>query len=382
MSLLYYSSGRQPALVKEYHIQMDAGLELESGATLHRPVIAFQTWGTPDPDRSNVVWVCHALTGNHRVQEWWDGLFGGGKCFDPENYFIVCVNVPGSCYGTEGPLSFRPDRSEERYFRSFPPITVRDMVRVLDHVRKYLCIERIAVLIGASLGGQQALEWAAGQPHLFERVIPIATNVQHSPYGIAFNEAQRLAIAADPTFEAEEFCGGRNGLIAARSIAMLSYRTYEGYALTQTESAADKTDAFKAATYQRYQGEKLASRFNAYSYWTLSKAMDSHNLARGRRPAAEILAELRIPALVVGIDSDVLFPLHEQRFIADHLPDATLAVLTSHFGHDGFLVEFDQLAAVIRNFLDRTGSITPNAKNFQLHNSKTFNNPKCLKNCF
>jgi homoserine O-acetyltransferase/O-succinyltransferase len=348
MSLLYYS-GRRNVLPKEHQLQIDGELVLESGERLQQPIFAFQTWGTLNADRSNVVWVCHALTGNHRVHEWWDGLFGPGKCFDPKDQFIVCVNVPGSCYGSTGPLSFRSPG--ERYFRSFPLITVRDMVQALEHVRNFLEIERIAVLIGASLGGQQVLEWAVQQPQLFGSIIPIATNVQHSPYGIAFNEAQRLAIEADPTFDGNSYSGGRNGLIAARAIGMLSYRSYEGYRITQSEDTNEKNDRFKAASYQRYQGEKLANRFNAYSYWTLSKAMDSHNLSRGRKPVRELLADVDIPALVIGIDSDQLFPIREQEYIAEHLPDAELVTLSSDFGHDGFLVEFDRLTTAIQSFL-------------------------------
>lgn len=353
MSLIYYASSRSNLPV-ERQLQLDFELELESGQRLHNPQIAFQTWGKLNKDQSNVVWVCHALTGNHRIHEWWEGLFGAGKCFDPNDYFIVSVNVIGSCYGSTGPLSFKQDG--ERYFRNFPLVTVRDMVKALDLVRIFLEIDQIQVLIGASLGGQQVLEWAVQQPHLFQSIIPIATNVQHSPFGIAFNEAQRLAIQADPTFLKNEYSGGRNGLIAARSIGMLSYRSYEGYGITQAEPTNDKSDDFRAASYQRYQGEKLANRFNAYSYWTLSKAMDSNNIARHRKPAAELLSEIAIPALVVGIDSDLLFPISEQQYIARCLPNAQLATLSSRFGHDGFLVEYDQLTAVIEPFLANTFS--------------------------
>lgn len=333
----------------EHLLELNFDLELESGESLKQPVLAYQTWGTLNADRSNVVWVCHALTGNHRVHEWWGGLFGEGKCFDPNEYFIVCVNVPGSAYGSTGPLSFDPNGN--RYFQQFPLITVKDMVKALDYVRIYLEIDRISVLIGASLGGQQVLEWALDKPEIVDAIIPIATNVQHSPFGIAFNEAQRLALQADPTFYSQTPGGGTNGLIAARSIAMISYRSYEGYGITQSEDGNDKYTDFRASSYQRYQGEKLANRFNAHSYWTLSKAMDSHNIARGRAEAEKELARLNIPALVVGIDSDLLFPISEQTFIAQHLPDAQLITLQSRFGHDGFLVEFEALSDAIRPFL-------------------------------
>lgn len=350
MSTQYTNSNRE-LLPTEQFMQLDFNLQLESGLELKQPTIAFQTWGKLNADKSNVIWVCHALTGNHLIHEWWSGLFGQDKCFDPADYFIVSVNVPGSCYGTTGPLSFK--NSNDRFFRSFPAITIRDMVSVLDFVRVYLEIDSIHILIGASLGGQQVLEWAIQQPHLFQYLIPIATNVKHSPFGIAFNEAQRLALLADPTFEQDLFNGGKKGLIAARSIAMLSYRTYNGYQLTQAETTADKSDDFKAASYQRYQGEKLTNRFNAYSYWVLSKSMDSHNLERNRKPVEDLLAALTTPTLVVGIDSDLLFPLREQQFIADQIPNARLATLTSDFGHDGFLVEFEQLTTEIQSFLDQ-----------------------------
>lgn len=337
----------QPA---EHFLCVNSTVALESGSSLNNPVIAYQTWGNPACIATNVVWVCHALTGNHRVQEWWSGLFGPGKCFDPANSFIVCVNVPGSCYGTTGPVNFDGASSD---YLEFPLVTIRDAVTFLELVRQELQIEKIHTLIGASLGGQQVLEWTVRQPGLAQTIIPIATNAFHSPFGIAFNEAQRLAIEADPTFYEKSPDGGRNGMIAARSVAMLSYRTYEGYQITQREESADVYDNYKASSYQRYQGEKLAGRFNAYTYWYLSKMMDSHNLGRGRKPVSEVLNEIQVPALVIGVDSDLLFPITEQRFLAEHIPGAELGVLSSPYGHDGFLVEFGQLTLLINEFLNK-----------------------------
>jgi len=320
---------------------------LESGRKLSNLSLVYQTWGKLNEERSNVVWVCHALTGNHRVQEWWDGLFGEGKCFDPNKYFIVAVNVPGSAYGSTGPLSEDLDSSER--FDSFPVLTIRDMVATLELVRKELGIERIHALIGASLGGQQVLEWSIQIPDKIDHIIPIATNLKHSPFGIAFNEAQRLAIQADATFYNKQENGGEEGLKAARAIGMLSYRTYEGYSITQSEADHSKFDDFKASSYQKYQGEKLANRFNAFSYWYLSKAMDSHNVFRGRNE--KVLERCLMPALVIGIDSDLLFPITEQEEITRQLPNATLVRLHSDFGHDGFLVETETLANHITQFL-------------------------------
>lgn len=320
---------------------------LESGKQLSSLSLAYQTWGKLHEDHANVVWVCHALTGNHRVQEWWDGLFGAGKCFDPERHFIVAVNVPGSAYGSTGPLS--EELTSEERFDSFPILTIRDMVNGLELVRKELGIERIHTLIGASLGGQQALEWALLIPDKIDHLIPIATNLKHSPFGIAFNETQRMAIEADATFFSKTAEGGRNGLKAARAVGMLSYRTYDGYRITQSETSHAGFDDFRASSYQRYQGEKLAGRFNAFSYWYLSKAMDSHNVFRDR--AEDVLERCRMPALVIGIDSDLLFPITEQEEIARHLPRAELVRLQSDFGHDGFLVETEELAGRIKQFL-------------------------------
>jgi homoserine O-acetyltransferase/O-succinyltransferase len=199
------------------------------------------------------------------------------------------------------------------------------------------------------LGGQQVLEWALLIPDKIDYLIPIATNLKHSPFGIAFNEAQRMAIQADPTFYDKQKNGGETGLKAARAIGMLSYRTYTGYQLTQSEEDHARFDDFKASSYQRYQGEKLADRFNAYSYWYLSKAMDSHNVFRGR--IENPFENLRIPALVIGIDSDLLFPISEQEELCRHIPGAALLCLHSDFGHDGFLVETEFLAKQITQFL-------------------------------
>jgi len=319
---------------------------LESGKTLSNPEFAYQVWGNINEDKSNVIWVCHALTGNHLIHEWWGGLFGEGKLFDPNEYCIISVNVLGSCYGSTGPVS-------SGLFRDFPTVTIRDIVNGLEVVRRALEIEKVKILIGASVGGQQVLEWAILQPEIFESIIPIATNFKHSPFGVAFNEAQRLAILADETYKFNYPHGGRNGLVAARAIGMISYRSYEGYSITQTEDSEDKFDSFKASSYQKYQGEKLANRFDAYSYITLSKAMDSQNVLRNRGTLDEVVLHLNMPALVVGIDSDMLFPLSEQQLIAEKLPNAQLVVLSSDFGHDGFLVEFTALTKAIQTFIEK-----------------------------
>ncbi|MFN5416031.1 MAG: homoserine O-acetyltransferase [Flavobacteriia bacterium] len=323
---------------------------LESGESLDKLEITYHTIGTFRKD-SKVVWVCHALTANSDVSDWWSGLFGAGNYFDKEEYFVVCANVLGSCYGTTGPLSKRND--EELYYLDFPKITPRDMANAHEVLRQELKINEIDLLIGSSLGGQQAQEFAYILKENLNNLILIATNPFHSPFGIAFNEAQRLALLADPTFLACVDGGGEAGLVAARSFAMLSYRSYDGYLKTQRETDAHKTDDFKASSYQRYQGEKLANRFNAYSYWYLSKAMDAHNIGRNRISVQKALQEIRAGTLVIGINSDILFPVSEQQFLADAIPNAKLEIIDSIFGHDGFLVETELLEQLIDEFLKK-----------------------------
>lgn len=251
---------------------------LESGKTLPQLQITYHTYGRLNPEKNNVIWVCHALTANADVFDWWKGLFGNDFLFNPAEHFIVCANILGSCYGTTGPLSENP-ATGEAYYRLFPDITIRDMVAAHEILRQHLGISKINLLLGGSLGGQQVLEWAITQPDLIQHLMVIATNAFHSPWGIGFNEAQRLAIRADQTFYENTPNGGRQGLKAARAIALLSYRTYDTYFKTQRETDLNKTDHFNASSYQNYQGEKLVNRFDAYSYVSLSKTMDSHNVA-------------------------------------------------------------------------------------------------------
>lgn len=327
--------------------------ELESGNTLPGFQLRYTTLGRLNASRSNIVWVCHALTGSSDVTSWWSTLFTEDSPFNPNDHFIICANMPGGCYGSTGPLSINPETGKP-YFHSFPALTNRDVVKAFDLLREHLGFEKVNTLIGASLGGQQLLEWAVSKPEVFGHIIAIATNAFHSPWGIAFNEAQRLAIEADPTWKENDERAGLNGMKAARAIGMLSYRHYTGFAQSQSERSTEVTEDFRAATYQRYQGEKLAKRFNAYTYWLLSKMMDSHNLGRGKESVEEALRSIRAKALVISIDTDILFPSEEQRFLAKHIPDATLKTLSSAYGHDGFLVEFETFKKIIKEFYQPT----------------------------
>lgn len=338
-------------MLKVEHIfHYTSEFELESGEKLSGFQLKYTTLGQLNRERSNVVWVCHALTGNSDFTSWWDGLFKEDGPFDPRHYFIICVNTLGGCYGSTGPLSINP-LTGKPYFHDFPLITNRDVVAGFDLLREELGIRQVHTLIGGSLGGQQALEWAIQKPDAFDHLIPVACNAYHSPWGIAFNEAQRMAIMADATWKENDSRAGQEGLKAARAIGMISFRSFEAFGETQEEKNVNKLDDFKAASYQRYQGLKLANRFNAFTYWTLTKAMDNHNVGRGRGGIEKALKTIKAKTLVVGMSSDVLFPLVEQKFLADFIPDAKFEIVLTPYGHDGFLIEFEQLKTAIRKFL-------------------------------
>lgn len=323
---------------------------LESGGTLPGFQLEYTTLGKLNKDKSNVVWICHALTGSSDFTSWWDKLVEKDGVFSPENYFIICANTLGGCYGSTGPLSVNPQTGVP-YYHSFPLLTNRDAVAAFDLLRQHLGFSTIHTLIGGSLGGQQVLEWAIRCPEVFRHIVPIGCNAVHSPWGIAFNEAQRMAIEADSSWQEDHPEAGKEGLKAARAIGMISYRSYQTFQATQREENNDLADNFRAASYQRYQGVKLANRFNAFTYWTLSKMMDSHNVGRGRLNPERALKSIAAKSLVIGIDSDLLFPVSEQKFIADHLPAARLEIIESLYGHDGFLVEYAQLEKFIAGFL-------------------------------
>lgn len=328
--------------------------ELEIGEILQEITLAYTTLGTLNDDKSNVIWVCHALTGSADVAEWWSGLVGEGKLFDPAEYFIICANVLGSHYGSTCALSVNPNTGLQ-YFHEFPFISIRDIAKSFHLLCNYLNISKINTCIGGSLGGQQTLEMAIMFPDLVENLILIATNAQFSPWGIAFNETQRMAIVADPTWENNDEYAGRNGLKIARAVALLSYRNYQTYSITQQRSNEPLDRQFRAATYQHYQGEKLVSRFNAFSYWTLTCIMDSHDIGRGRGEVIEVLQSIKAKTLVLGIESDVLFPINEQQFLVKNIPNAKLEIIDSLYGHDGFLIENQLLTKVIRTWQRNNG---------------------------
>ncbi len=330
--------------------------ELESGVQLPCLETAWTARGRRAADDSNIVWIFHALTANAEPRDWWPDMVGVGKTFDPRRDYIICANVLGSCYGGSGPASVNP-ASGRQYLADFPLVTIRDMVRAHDLLRRRLGIKQIALGVGASLGGQQALEWAATMPDLFSRLVLISTNAEHSPWGRAFNATQRMALEADESLHGAGPEGGHRGLMAARAAAMLSYRTYESFARTQADVASVMHN-YRADSYQRYQGVKLAHRFNAWSYYRLTQAMDSHDIGRGRGGVEAALARIEAEALLVGCNSDGLFPPAEQRRIAAGLKQARYVEITSPYGHDGFLVESLQLHNLIKNFVPELAPAT------------------------
>jgi homoserine O-acetyltransferase/O-succinyltransferase len=319
---------------------------LELGNSLPFVELSYTTSGSLNADATNVLWVCHALTGTDDPLDWWDGLIGTGKYYDPKDWFIVCANVLGSHYGSINPLTINPKISEP-FYHDFPEITIRDIINSFELLREYLHISQIHTLIGGSLGGQQAVEWGIMNPDLAQNIVLIATNAVHSPWGIAFNESQRMAIKADSTWTQRHAEAGIEGMKVARSIALLSYRNYDTYDFTQARDSNDQIENFRAATYQQYQGDKLASRFNAFSYWTLSKIMDSHNVGRNRGNIINALGKIKARTLVIGISSDILFQPNEQRFLSKYIANAEYQEINSLYGHDGFLIEYKQLKQIL-----------------------------------
>jgi len=336
-------------------IEIKGSFQLENGKVLPGLTIAYHTYGKLNEAKDNVVWVCHALTANSDVFDWWPGLVGENCVVNPKDHFIICVNIIGSCYGSSGPLTINPE-NDQPYYSSFPAVTIRDMINVFILVRKKLGIEKIKLLMGGSMGGYQVLEWCLMEPDVIQTSFVITTSAAESAWGIAIHTAQRLAIEADQTWKDRSVDAGKNGIKAARGIGMLTYRNYKIFHQKQTDPDFSKTDNYKASSYILHQGNKLSDRFNAQSYWLLTKSMDSHNIARGRFDTLEkALKVIHQPMLVIGIDSDILCPVPEQAFLAEHIPNSTLHVISSDYGHDGFLVETETISRHLFDWMEKHG---------------------------
>lgn len=345
--------------MKEKVFRYKEPFTMESGTVLSNLHLAYTTYGVLNSAGDNVIWIFHALTANSRPHEWWPEMIGDGKIFDPLIHFIICVNMPGSCYGSISPLDIDPE-TQTPYYHHFPFFTIRDMVHAYHLLEKELGINKIKIGIGGSTGGQQLMEYAVQHPNLFEYIFPIATNAVHSPWGKAFNASQRFAIEADATWTNKNSDAAKKGLEVARSIALLSYRTDVAYNKTQFEANDDLLEGFKSESYQRYQGEKLSARFNAFSYYVLTKSMDSHNLGRGRGGVIQALNNVKAKTLALSMEGDILFPPYEQEFLASNIANAHVKLILSDFGHDGFLLEFEQLTEAIAGFLEKSEKVNDN----------------------
>lgn len=321
-------------------------LLLDSGETLSDVRVAYRTWGDP---KARARLVCHALTANADADEWWAGLFGSGRTLDPDRDFIVATNILGSCYGTTGPRI--ADASGRPLGPDFPVISVRDMVRLQSKVIDQLGVESLEVVIGGSLGGMQALEWAALFPDRVESVVAIGVGAAQSAMCMGLSEAQRQAITSDPAFLEGRYpqdAGPDNGLALARMIAMVTYRSRENF---EQRFGRDKSeDVYEIQSYLRYQGKKLVERFDANTYLTLMGAMDSFDLGHGRGSIREVLRSIVTPVLAIAISSDVLHPPAEVEELATGLPNSVFKVIDAPQGHDAFLIETDQINQAVSGF--------------------------------
>lgn len=336
--------------------------EFEAGGKVSHLSIGYHTsevpFGSPEfsdgkgGDTRKVILIFHALTANSDVQDWWPELVGKEKLIDTDKYFVFCVNMLGSCYGSLGPSSTNPETGKP-YFFNFPKVTVRDIVRGIDIVREAIGVKEIDLIIGSSIGGLQALEYTYMFPERVKRAVYIATSARVTPFLSATIESQKMALEADSTFrECGSLDGGKTGLKCARSIAMLSYRCPAGYNLTQQDKDDDTLFAERAGSYQRYQGEKFSKRFDAYSYWYLSNAVISANIGRGRGGCKAALSTFNLPSDIICVDSDLIFTIPDMEFLARNISGSRFHVIKSNFGHDGFLVENDHLSAILSPILN------------------------------
>lgn len=325
-------------------------LPLECGGSLPTLTVAYHTYGSLNAGKTNVIWVMHGLTANSDVADWWPGTLGPGLFLDPDKYFIVCANVLGSCYGTTGPSSLNPATGRP-WCGDFPRITIRDMVEAHRRLAAHLGITRIHELIGVSLGGFQAIEWAVSYPEIAENVLFCATDASCSPWLAAYNQTMYMAIRTDPTFGEPRLDAARSGLATARAIALISYRGPFAYNLSQKDPE-ERTDPFlhRVQSYQEYQGKKLCDRFDVYSYMRICQSGDSHDVGRGRGGLDSALSRITANTLVVGITSDILFPPSTQKELAGRIPGAAYDEMCSDFAHDGFLIEHRQLNEIMRRW--------------------------------
>jgi homoserine O-acetyltransferase len=335
-------------------------LILESEETLAPVRVAYETYGQLNSDGTNAILICHALTANahaagkHSAADstsgWWDSLIGSGKAFDTDQYFVICPNILGSCYGTTGPTSINPATGEQ-YRLEFPQITIRDLVRVQKRLLDFLGINHLVAVAGSSLGGMQVIEWPLMYPEFCETIIPISTAAQQTAWCIALNAAARTAITNDPCWNDGDYdFQPAQGMALARMIGMISYRS-----AAEFESKFGRkrnSNHFEIENYLFHQGKKLVERFDANTYLYLSHAMDSHDVSRNRGTLAEVLGSIRCRVCCIGFTTDVRYPVSDQLELVKHIHAAELRIIDSVHGHDAFLIEFDALNEIIGAFLN------------------------------
>ncbi len=317
-------------------------LLLESEERIANIEIAFQTFGEMNQDKSNIVWVFHAISGNSDVLSWWPGIFGKDKLFDPNEYFIICANCIGSPYGSTHPID-----------SSFPQFTIRDFTQAYLKLAQHLDIDSIHTIIGGSFGGYQALEFSYSFIGQVEHMVLLASSAKESAWGIAVHEAQRMALQADATFGNKG--EGRAGLRAARALGLLTYRTSEILIKDQTDKK-NNLDGYKASSYMNYQSNKFSERFDSLCLYFLTKSIDSHNIGRKRGGEVNALQKISIHTLIIGFTSDLLVPIQSQKFLANHLPNAIFNEIDSEYGHDGFLMEHEKITDCILKFQKNTST--------------------------
>ena len=318
----------------------------------------YAVYGELNERRDNAVLICHALSGSARAADWWPEMFG--SVFDLTRDCVICTNILGSCYGSSGPTSINP-ASGKPFGPDFPLVTIRDIVRAQAHVLDELGVKQLRIVIGASIGGMQALQWAVDYPERVEHCVAIGA-APLSAMGLALNHLQRKAIQLDPEFKEGRYAATEQparGLGLARAIGMCSYKSPElfdeRYARNPNRNGEDPLrslgDRYDVAGYLDHQGEKFVSRFDANSYLVISKAMDTFELGRGYASEAEALKRIKAHVSLVGISSDWLFPAKDIRALAERLDAAGVQCDYTEFetahGHDGFLAEMDAVAAVV-----------------------------------
>jgi homoserine O-acetyltransferase/O-succinyltransferase len=370
-SLGYWRQGDDPGERQFVSLEGEGarGFTFDGGGRLDEVIVAYETWGTLNAERSNAVLVLHALTGDshaagevgpgHRTPGWWGGLVGPGLAIDTEEFFVVCPNVLGGAQGTTGPSSL--DENGHRWGSRFPIITVRDQVAIEVALADYLGIDTWSAVIGGSMGGMRVLEWAVSFPSRVRRAIVLAVGAASTADEIALSSLQIRAIKADPNYFGGDYYergeGPREGLAIARGLGQITYRTSGEFEARFGRKVQDEGDALSGGryaieSYLGYHGEKLAARFDANSYVVLSEAMNHHDVGRGRGGVAAALSQVSAETTVIGIDTDRLYPARLQEELVALIATAQpLNVISSDVGHDGFLLEVDQIAKIVSEAL-------------------------------